>query len=260
MGATGVAAEVRSALCCGGRHRRATLPRALAARQKVGAMPTIGIVTAGPPACMQGQEPCKPKRSWSNVAPTEPLVFDAIRTPRGKGKVERVAAHGQAGRPGRRPDARDARPQRRRSIPTGSTTSCSAASRRSATRAPTSPRPRRSRRACRTRSPACSSTASAPRGSRRSTSPRRRSPPAGRTWCFAGGVESMSRVPMGSDGGAWAMDPETNYDTSFVPQGISADLIATIEELQPRGRRRVRGALAGARRGRAGRRGASRTR
>ena len=30
---------------------------------------------------------------------------------------------------------------------------------------------------------------------------------------FAGGVESMSRVPMGSDGGAWAMDPETNYDT-----------------------------------------------
>src|SRR5438270_3107405 len=46
---------------------------------------------------------------------------------------------------------------------------------------------------------------------------------------FAGGVESMSRVPMGSDGGAWAMDPETSYDTSFVPQGISADLIATIE-------------------------------
>ena len=46
---------------------------------------------------------------------------------------------------------------------------------------------------------------------------------------FAGGVESMSRVPMGSDGGAWAMDPETNYDTSFIPQGIGADLIATIE-------------------------------
>src|SRR5918999_3285002 len=46
---------------------------------------------------------------------------------------------------------------------------------------------------------------------------------------FAGGVESMSRVPMGSDGGAWALDPETNYDTSFIPQGIGADLIATIE-------------------------------
>ena len=45
----------------------------------------------------------------------------------------------------------------------------------------------------------------------------------------AGGVESMSRVPMASDGGAWAMDPRTALDTSFVPQGISADLIATIE-------------------------------
>ncbi|MEO6880371.1 MAG: beta-ketoacyl synthase N-terminal-like domain-containing protein, partial [Mycobacteriaceae bacterium] len=36
----------------------------------------------------------------------------------------------------------------------------------------------------------------------------------------AGGVESMSRVSIGSDGGAWAMDPATNYDTYFVPQGI----------------------------------------
>ncbi len=46
---------------------------------------------------------------------------------------------------------------------------------------------------------------------------------------FAGGVESMSRVPMGSDGGAWMNDPETNYETAFVPQGIGADLIATVE-------------------------------
>ena len=46
---------------------------------------------------------------------------------------------------------------------------------------------------------------------------------------LAGGVESMSRVPMGSDGGAWATDPETNYRIGFVPQGIGADLIATIE-------------------------------
>ncbi|RAS61331.1 acetyl-CoA C-acetyltransferase [Lentzea atacamensis] len=45
----------------------------------------------------------------------------------------------------------------------------------------------------------------------------------------AGGVESMSRVPMGSDGGAWAIDPQTNFDLSFVPQGVSADLIATLE-------------------------------
>lgn len=45
----------------------------------------------------------------------------------------------------------------------------------------------------------------------------------------AGGVESMSRVPIGADGGAWAQDPETNSATLFVPQGIGADLIATIE-------------------------------
>ncbi|MBS44346.1 MAG: acetyl-CoA acetyltransferase [Nocardioides sp.] len=46
---------------------------------------------------------------------------------------------------------------------------------------------------------------------------------------LAGGVESMSNVPMGSDGGAWAMDPATALTTGFVPQGIGADLIATIE-------------------------------
>ena len=46
---------------------------------------------------------------------------------------------------------------------------------------------------------------------------------------LAGGVESMSRVPMGSGAGAWSHDPATNYDTSFVPQGVSADLIATLE-------------------------------
>lgn len=45
----------------------------------------------------------------------------------------------------------------------------------------------------------------------------------------AGGVESMSRIPMGSDGGAWVIDPAVNSATSFVPQGIGADLIATIE-------------------------------
>jgi len=45
----------------------------------------------------------------------------------------------------------------------------------------------------------------------------------------AGGVESMSRLPMGSDGGAWITDPEVNRRLGFVPQGISADLIATRE-------------------------------
>ncbi|GAB3133254.1 acetyl-CoA C-acetyltransferase [Amycolatopsis sp. NPDC004378] len=46
---------------------------------------------------------------------------------------------------------------------------------------------------------------------------------------IAGGVESMSRVPMGSDGGALFMDPATAYDNYIVPQGTGADLIATIE-------------------------------
>ncbi len=46
---------------------------------------------------------------------------------------------------------------------------------------------------------------------------------------YAGGVESMSRVPMGSDGGAMMSDPATNYDAFIVPQGIGADLIATLE-------------------------------
>jgi acetyl-CoA C-acetyltransferase len=44
-----------------------------------------------------------------------------------------------------------------------------------------------------------------------------------------GGVESMSRVPMGSDGGAWALDPQTHLHCHFIPQGVGADLIATIE-------------------------------
>ena len=46
---------------------------------------------------------------------------------------------------------------------------------------------------------------------------------------IAGGVESMSRVPIGADGGAWAQDPATNSATDFVPQGVGADLIATLE-------------------------------
>lgn len=48
-------------------------------------------------------------------------------------------------------------------------------------------------------------------------------------FAIGGGVESMSRVPMGSDGGAWAMDPAVAFRTYFAPQGIGADLIATID-------------------------------
>ncbi len=46
-------------------------------------------------------------------------------------------------------------------------------------------------------------------------------------FAIGGGVESMSRVPMASDGGAWATDPAVAYKTYFAPQGIGADLIAT---------------------------------
>ncbi|MCJ7558391.1 MAG: acetyl-CoA C-acetyltransferase [Gammaproteobacteria bacterium] len=45
---------------------------------------------------------------------------------------------------------------------------------------------------------------------------------------IGGGVESMSRIPMGADGGAWPTDPQVAFGTYFVPQGISADLIATL--------------------------------
>lgn len=45
---------------------------------------------------------------------------------------------------------------------------------------------------------------------------------------IGGGVESMSRVPMGTGGGAWATDPQVAFQTYFVPQGVSADLIATL--------------------------------
>ena len=46
---------------------------------------------------------------------------------------------------------------------------------------------------------------------------------------IGGGVEVMSRVPMGADGGSWALNPEIAYKSYFLPQGIGADLIATID-------------------------------
>ena len=48
-------------------------------------------------------------------------------------------------------------------------------------------------------------------------------------FAIGGGVESMSRVPMGSDGGSWASDPSLAFKSYFAPQGIGADLIATID-------------------------------
>ncbi len=116
-----------------------------------------------------------------------------------------------------------------------------------ATRVPTSPGPRRSWPGCRTPSPACSSTASAPPASRPSTSPRRRSRSGWEDLVLAGGVESMSRVPMGSDGGAWAMDPRRTT-TPLRAAGHRRRPDRHDRGLQPRGRRPLRRALAGARR------------
>ncbi|HAC35266.1 MAG TPA: acetyl-CoA C-acetyltransferase [Gammaproteobacteria bacterium] len=46
---------------------------------------------------------------------------------------------------------------------------------------------------------------------------------------IAGGVESMSRVSLGQAGGAWSTDPQVAFNSHFIPQGVSADLIATLE-------------------------------
>ncbi|OPX06840.1 acetyl-CoA C-acetyltransferase [Gordonia sp. i37] len=70
---------------------------------------------------------------------------------------------------------------------------------------------------------------------------------------LAGGVESMSRIPLGSDGGAWMTDPATNYHTYFIPQGVAADLIATVHNFTRddvdayavRSQRRAAAAIAG---------------
>ena len=139
----------------------------------------------------------------------EAFVYDHIRTPRGKGKKD-GALHEV--KPvdlvvGLLDEVQDAQPVA--STRTASTTSCSASSRRSATRAATSPRPPRSRPATPRPSPASSSTASAPPASRPSTRPPSRVRGGFEDLILAGGVESMSRVPMGSDGGAWATDPAT---------------------------------------------------
>ena len=71
---------------------------------------------------------------------------------------------------------------------------------------------------------------------------------------IGGGVESMSRVPMGSDGGAWVADPAVAYNTYFVPQGVGADLIATLDGYSRTDVDAYRGRKPAPRRGRLGRR------
>ena len=149
--------------------------------------------------------------------------------PARQGQGRGLPPRGEAGRPRGRPDRRARATATRTSTPSGSTTSCSASSRRSATRAVTSPRPPRWPPDSPRPRPASSSTASAPRGLEAVNQAASRVRGGFEDLILAGGVESMSRVPMGSDGGAWASDPATALTTGFVPQGIGADLIATLE-------------------------------
>jgi acetyl-CoA C-acetyltransferase len=156
---------------------------------------------------------------------TQALIFDALRTPRGKGKAD-GALHSVkpvnlvAG-------LLTALQQRPRWTPARSMTWCSVASRRLAIKVPISPRPRcrwrigtsarrvQINRFCASGLEAVNLGAMKVRGFE--------------DLVVVGGVESMSRVPMGSDGGAWALDPQTNLHSHFTPQGVGADLIATLE-------------------------------
>ena len=177
----------------------------------------------------------------------EAFVYDHLRTPRGKGKavgslhevkpvdlVVGLLDEIQARNP-----ALD---------PTASTTSCSASSRRSATRAATSPRPPRSRpgypetvagvqlnRFCASGLEAVNQAAARVRGGFEDL-------------ILAGGVESMSRVPMGSDGGAWACRPGHRADHRLRAAGHRRRPDRHPRGLDPRRRRRVRRRVAPPRR------------
>ena len=159
---------------------------------------------------------------------SEALIFEAVRTPRGRGKAN-GSLHGT--KPidlvvGLIHEVRRRFPGWTRPR---STTSCSAWSPRSATRAPTSPRSPRSPPACRDTVAGVQQNRFCASGLEAVNLAAQKVRSGWEDLVLAGGVESMSRVPMGSDGGAWAQDPKTNFDTGFVPQGIGADLIATIE-------------------------------
>ena len=178
---------------------------------------------------------------------TEAFVYDAIRTPRGRGKKngslhETKPVSLVVGlideTPGRNPDLDPAR----------SRTSSSASCRRSATRARSSRAPQRSRPDSSDSGPGVQLNRFCASGLEAVNTAAAKIRSGWEDLVLAGGVESMSRVPMGSDGGAWATDPETAYETSFVPQGISADLIATIEGFTREDVDAVRRRVAGPRR------------
>ena len=146
-------------------------------------------------------------------------MYDAIRTPRGRGKAQRRPARHQADRPGRRADPRDPQPVPR---PRPGRDRRHRARRRQPGRRPGlrhRPDRRASPPACPTPSPACRRTASAPPGLEAVNMAAAKVRSGWEDLVLAGGVESMSRVPMGSDGGAWVDDPMTNLRPRLRPAG-----------------------------------------
>ena len=113
------------------------------------------------------------------------------------------------------------------STPSWSTTSSWAASCRSASRAPTSPAPPRCAPATPRRVPGVQVNRFCASGLEATNMAAAKVMSGQSQAAIGGGVEIMSRVPMGSDGGAWPTDPAVAIQMYFVPQGISADLIAT---------------------------------
>ena len=132
---------------------------------------------------------------------------------------------------------RVAQAQSRLSTPPASRTSSSAASPRSASRAPTSPAPPRSPPAARQSGPGFQLNRFCASGLEAVNIAAQKVRSGWEDLLLAGGVESMSRVPMGSDGGAWAMDPETAYAHELRAAGHQRRPDRDDRGLQPRRRR-----------------------
>ncbi len=155
----------------------------------------------------------------------EAFIYDHVRTPRGRGKPTARSTRCRPSNSRRRRCVRCATATG--STPASSTTSCSAASTRSARPAATSPALRcfaadygvhvpgmQINRFCASGLDAVNVAAGQVLAGQHDM-------------VVAGGVESMSRVGIGASGGAWPMDPDVAVPSYFMPQGVSADLIAT---------------------------------
>jgi acetyl-CoA C-acetyltransferase len=175
--------------------------------------------------------------SWVDFFNGQTRLF-YVRTPRGRGKKDGSLHEVPSVRP-RLAHARSAARPQRDSTPKRSMTWSWAASMRSAKPAATSPARPSSKPVTRHEAPGiqinrfCASGLDAINFGTPPRSPR------AHDIVIAGGVESMSRIGIGAQGGAWFMDPSVNIPSYFMPQGISADLIATKYGFSPRRCRRL---------------------